>query len=88
MKNIILILLFCILSSCVSQQTAEEVLSNEGYYNIVVTGWDPFGCSEDDDLRSRFEADRTILDEHGNPSEIHVEGTICCGLLKACTVRH
>lgn len=72
----------------VSQETAEDVLQDEGYENVEVTGHAWTGCSDDDQFRSSFKATRRVLNADGTTSLRNVEGTICCGWWKDCTVRH
>ena len=64
----------------VDEQTAIEVLQDEGYTDIEIGGHAYFSCGEDDALASEFTAKR---------GERVVEGSICCGFwIKDCTVRH
>jgi hypothetical protein len=90
MRNAVLIgmLLVATLGCQVSQSDAEDVLQDEGYQNVQVTGWAPFSCSEDDEFKSSFTATRTVLNPDGSTSQRDVQGTICCGWFKDCTVRH
>lgn len=84
-----LLVLFLLLTACnVSDSTAQEVLEDEGYHNIHLTGHAWLGCSEEDSFSSTFTASRWVLDEEGNRTERQVEGVICCGVMKNCTVRH
>ena len=72
----------------VSTETAQDVLGDEGYHNIHLTGHAWFGCSDDDNFTSTFTAQRWIIAEDGSRVERSVEGTLCCGMWKDCTVRH
>ena len=63
----------------VSQSKAAEVLSNEGFTDVQVTGHAWFACSKGDSFSSNFTA--------VNPRGQTVEGSICCGVIKSCTVR-
>lgn len=74
----LLFLLF--LSSCrVSEEESKRVLVNSGYTQIELKGVALFSCSDDDGFSRKFTAI--------NPRGERVDGTICCGLLKSCTVR-
>jgi len=93
MKKSILVLLAAMaivfLTACdVSHETAQEVLTDEGYHNIQLTGHAWFGCSSDDKFASTFTAQRWVFTEDGSRDERTVNGTLCCGWWKDCTVRH
>lgn len=67
-------------SGCeVDAVTAERVLEAQGFSDVHLTGWVWFGCGEGDDYTSGFRAKNA----RGQP----VEGYVCCGVMKACTVR-
>lgn len=79
MNKLILILLVAVAIGCTNPSQAREVLADEGYTDIEMTGYRFFGCSDDDEVRDGFRARRD-----GRV----VEGVVCCGLLfKDCTVR-
>lgn len=90
MKKIVLALFaMAILAACnVSPETAQEVLADEGYHNIQLTGHAWLGCSDEDTFASTFTAQRWVISEDGTRVERQVEGTLCCGFWKDCTVRH
>jgi len=80
-----------LLTACtlpVSEDTAREALEDEGFHNVQVTGVAFFGCSEGDTFGSNWTASRTIVNPDGSTSIREVEGVICCGWLKDCTIRH
>ena len=56
-----------------------EILEQQGYEDIHMTGYAPFQCGEGDVSSSGFEATA--------PNGARVEGVVCCGLAKRCTVR-
>jgi len=68
-----------LLTACTDSKTAHEVLDAEGYTNVKTTGYDAFACSKDDMSATGF----TATSVAGR----RVEGVVCCGLLKSCTVR-
>lgn len=75
------LLTIAMLTACTRPDKSREVLQQEGYTNIEITGWSPFMCSEDDEWSTGFEAT--------NAAGQRVEGTVCCGTLtKGCTIRH
>lgn len=87
MKKLLLMLVLLLQGCEVSQDDAERVLGAEGLHRVTLNGPAPFSCSDDDNFSSHFVAYRTVLDEGGNPDEVRVEGVVCCGWLKSCTVR-
>jgi hypothetical protein len=74
-------LLFAVLltASCTDETATRQTLEDEGYTNIRTTGYAFFGCGRDDAFRTGFTAKR---------GDKAVNGVVCCGLLKGCTVRH
>lgn len=76
-KLIFIISALCI--SCTNPEKATQTLNHAGYTNIVITGYDPFSCGEDDTFKDSFTAT--------NPNGMTVSGTVCCGFLKGCTIR-
>ncbi len=57
---------------------AKETLSKSGFYDIS-TGSVAFGCAEGDKVGRNFSAT--------NSNKQRVEGIVCCGVFKGCTVR-
>ncbi len=79
-KISMLILVLLAMSACTDEGNSKSALHKAGYSNIVITGWEPFTCGEDDTFSTGFKAK--------NPAGNTVEGVVCCGLLmKSCTVR-
>lgn len=81
-KTLLLGLLIIGLSSCTSSNDFEKgkkQLQQQGYTNIVETGYNMFCCSDEDSFSTGFKA----KDKDGNK----VEGCFCSGLLKGVTVR-
>jgi major membrane immunogen (membrane-anchored lipoprotein) len=77
--RLILFLSLMLLIGCTSSDRTTETLEKAGYTDIQTGGYDWFGCSEDDDFKTKFQAN--------NPQGQMVSGTVCCGLLKGCTIR-
>ena len=68
------------LNGCTSKSDTEDALYKSGYEDVVITGWNPFSCSEDDFYKTGFTAT--------NPKGNRVSGTVCSGLLfKGSTIR-
>jgi hypothetical protein len=68
--------------SCTSKNDfykGKNQLENQGYTDIVDTGYNAFCCSDRDNFSTGFKA----KDKKGNV----VEGCICSGLLKGITIR-
>lgn len=76
MKKFILVLLLPFLfTSCTDAPNAQRILSENGYKNIEITGYDWFGCGKDDDLSTGFNAT--------SPSGHYVKGVVCSSLFPA-----
>lgn len=65
---------------CTDEDGAYQLLFREGYTNIQFTGYDWMACSEDDTYHTGFKA----TNMKGN----QVSGVVCCGYIKACTIRY
>lgn len=75
-------LLLCavlVLSACTDEERAKRVLEEAGYTQVVITGYDWAACSEDDTYSTGVIA--------VGPTGKSVTGTVCCGLMKNCTIR-
>lgn len=71
------ILLLCttlIMNACTNESDARRVLEEQGYTEIHFTGYDMFGCSEDDTYRTGFTAT--------SPTGHRVSGVVCGGYMK------
>lgn len=67
------------LSACTNEEETRRTLNAAGYTDIQIGGYAAFACGQDDTYSTRFSA--------ANPRGVIVEGVVCCGLLKGCTVR-
>ena len=65
---------------CTSPNRTTQALEAEGYTEIEITGYKAFKCSEEDTFSTGFKA----VNEAGKT----VEGAVCCGVLKGCTIRY
>ena len=71
--------LFLLLSGCTAPDRALRTLTEAGFSNIKVGGYNWFSCGKGDIFATNFQA----VGPTGKP----VEGTICNGLLKGATIR-
>lgn len=79
-KILIAIAAVVALSGCTDAENANRILENNGYENIQITGYNWFGCSEDDFQHTGF----TATGPTGKP----VNGTVCSGIFfKNSTIR-
>lgn len=68
------------LAGCTSPESATRTLQQAGFTEIQTTGYaGPFSCGRDDVFSTGFTA--------MNPQGAKVEGVVCCGWMKLCTVR-
>lgn len=72
-------LLFLLLLGCTNETESRRTLEAYGFTEIRFTGYQPWACSEDDQIHTGFIA--------RNPQGMSVDGVVCCGFLKSCTVR-
>jgi hypothetical protein len=68
-----------LLAGCTCSSATQETLRKAGYTNVTTGGHSFLACSEDDFSATKFTAD--------NPAGERVSGTVCCGVLKHCTIR-
>jgi hypothetical protein len=69
-----------LLAGCTQENEARKLLEAHGYKNIVMRGYTPFGCSEDDTYHDSF----TAINSNG----IYVSGVVCGGFFfKGNTIR-
>jgi hypothetical protein len=68
-----------LLTGCTDELRATETLRKSGFTEIRTTGFELWGCSDDDVFQTGFRAK--------NVQGQQVNGVVCCGLMKSCTVR-
>jgi hypothetical protein len=68
-----------VLVGCTCEDASSQALRGHGFSDIEWTGYSFFACSEDDTFSTGFRAK--------NARGETVEGTVCCGVFKNCTVR-
>ncbi len=79
--SILLLLLFVgFVSGCTKAQETTKILKQQGYTEIETTGYAWLSCSQDDLFRTKFTAI--------SPAKKSVNGVMCCGFFKACTIRY
>lgn len=67
-------------TGCTQPDTAQRILSQQGYKNIQMQGYDFFNCSKDDWYHDKFIAT--------GPTGQNVSGVVCSGLFfKGSTTR-
>ena len=79
MKTIILLIALITCTACTCEDSARSTLRAYGFTDIHFTGYSFFACGKDDFTATGFKAK--------NQQGQIVEGTVCCGVLKSCTVR-
>lgn len=68
-----------LLSGCTDEDRSRQALENSGYTDIQLKGYGWFECGDDDRFHTEFRAK--------NPAGKMVEGVVCCGYWKGCTIR-
>lgn len=68
-----------LLTACTDENQTINTLQKAGFSEIETTGYQMFDCGKDDSFATGFTAK--------NPQGQVVSGTVCCGLLKSCTIR-
>lgn len=58
----------------------DNVMQSEGYEDVTQGKYDWFECGWGDELNSSFRAKNVS-------TGLRVNGTVCCGVFKGCTVR-
>lgn len=78
-RNLLPLAVLLLLVGCSAPDSARDALTKQGFRDIRILGWAPLSCSQDDLTSTGFTA--------VNPQGLQVEGVVCCGILKSCTVR-
>lgn len=77
---ILALFLFGLAPSCTNDSAAKRTLENAGFYDIELTGYAAFTCSDSDGSCTGFRAK--------NPRGQVVTGAVGCGhACKGCTIR-
>ena len=82
MKRLIFaLLMLSIVAGCTNKDKTRQLLESHGMTNIEVGGYALWGCSEDDEVRTKFRATTATGQE--------VSGVVCSGILfKGATIRY
>lgn len=75
--QILILPLLCL--GCTDETETRNTLTKAGFTDVEITGYAFFSCGEDDTYRTAFRAK--------NPVGNTVEGAVCCGTFKGCTIR-
>lgn len=78
-KLITVLMVVSALVACEDPSAARITLEKSGYSEIQTTGYVWMACGDDDGTHTGFRAK--------NPAGNVVEGVVCCGYGKGCTVR-
>lgn len=74
------LLILATLTGCTTgSEEAQSTLRKAGFTDISTGGLDHWSCGKDDLIGREFTAT--------NSQGLRVEGTVCCGNFKGCTVR-
>lgn len=79
MKRLAVVVIALALAGCTKPGKTREVLEQQGYKQVEVTGFRPLSCGEDDVFKTGFAAT--------SPSGAQVTGVVCSGWFKGNTVR-
>ena len=74
-----LVALTLLFFACTDESGSREALQKAGFTDIEMDGHSWMGCSEEDTFSTSFRAK--------NPQGFPVEGAVCCGWFKKCTIR-
>jgi hypothetical protein len=78
--GLVILLVFALApTACVDRDDTRTTLDAAGYTDITTGDYAWFECGRDDTYATRFTA--------RNPAGKRVSGTVCCGLMKGCTIR-
>jgi hypothetical protein len=75
----ILTIALLLAAACTDEDRSRKTLDNLGFTDVVFTGYQPFACGDDYVFETGFKAK--------NPNGKSVEGVVCCGALKGCSVK-
>ncbi len=74
------ILFAVLLTSCTNASDSHQALTEAGYTDVDIGGYAWLQCGKDDTFATKFSAK--------GPTGVPVNGAVCCGWLKGCTIRH
>ena len=76
---VLIVVIMNILWGCTAPDKSTRILEEQGFTNVEITGYSLFSCGQDDTFSTGFRAT--------NPAGRKIDGTVCCGVMKGCTVR-
>lgn len=79
MKKIFALIALVALAACADDDGTRRALASSGFTDIKTEGYAFFGCSEDDQFRTRFKAT--------GPTGSPATGQVCGGWFKGSTIR-
>jgi len=79
MKRYILLAAALSLLACTAPDMSTETLHKAGFTQITTGGYAFFTCGDDYTFSTKFSAK--------NPNKEWVDGAVCCGILKGCTIK-
>lgn len=79
MRAVILMAFVFASAACTNPDRTVEAASKAGFTHVVALGYAWFQCGQDDTWHTKFTGT--------NSQGLRVEGAVCCGVLKGCTVR-
>ena len=75
----LMIILMIFLISCTRSESTKDLLEDQGYENVEITGYRFFQCNDNELFRTGFKAEN----EQGN----EITGTVCSGFFSS-TIRY
>jgi len=79
MKKLLVLALLCAFCACTNPDGARRILTQQGYTDITLTGYDAWSCGQDDWYSTGFVAT--------NVNGVRVTGVVCQGMFKGATIR-
>lgn len=76
---VVMLAIVFVSTGCTAPDRTAETLRQQGFTDVETTGYSWLACGKDDAFATGFTAT--------NAQGVRVEGTVCCGWFKSCTVR-
>ena len=78
-KIVLIAMILSFLGACSDGPGTRKALAAQGFTEIKTTGYQLFGCGQDDTFHTGFEA--------MSPAGVRVTGVACSGIFKGTTLR-
>lgn len=78
-KMLIILTSLTLIQSCTQKDETINLLTQQGYTDIEITGWKPWAASDSDNFATGFKATA--------PNGVRVKGVVTGGFFKGSTVR-